>query len=78
MENGNGQAVVAEPEVKAPEKSKAELLKEKLEQDLVRAQEQQKAVIKRLDELQKEEQLLVKQKIALDTLIGYVGNALSM
>lgn len=51
---------------------KKQRLKSRLTKDLCTAEDQYKSVLKRLDELNLNQQILLKQKLALETLVNYL------
>lgn len=72
------QETVQEPtvEVVEPVAKKDEVLREKLTKDLSSATTQLANVQAQLEQLQKNQQLLLQQKIALDALSNYLKSAL--
>jgi hypothetical protein len=48
-------------------------LNDKLKEDLEKFQSQYREILKQSDELQKSQQNLVRQRIALEALIGYLS-----
>lgn len=65
------------PESSEPTLTESELIKNRLLSDLEKAQKQLDSVNKQLDDVQKSQQILARQKIALETLISYLVNVTS-
>lgn len=65
------------PDVNVPEMyEKALKLEQKLKQDLEKAQDQLRTVDKQLTELQKTQQMLFRQRVALEALVNYLATNL--
>lgn len=54
-----------------------QILKQKLEQDLGQAQGKLRTILQQLETLHKNEQFLVTQKIAFETLVNYLSVTLN-